>query len=79
MIMDKELDAVYDGIDMLFREGHFELVDWILRITDPADVDVCVTLLTTTLPAKSRLPSRGLFFQECRQVHEGVESFEGLA
>jgi hypothetical protein len=56
---------LYDRIDHHLREARFSDVDSLLAHTDIASLStsVIVGLLTATLPAKSRLPSRANLFK----------------
>lgn len=75
------MDLLYDRIDELMRTGQFDLLDMILQRVPVREfsVDVLLGLLTATLPARSRLPSREDFFSETEQVlRERAEYEEGL-
>lgn len=56
---DHEMDVVYDAIDLLCREGKFEALDWFLhQMYLVSGEEEMLTVLTATLPAKSKLPRR---------------------
>src|SRR6266436_6087207 len=54
------LDLIYDSMDEMMRKGEFDSLNSLLANINVADlsVDLLLGLLTATLPAKSRLPSR---------------------
>lgn len=80
---DKELDMIYDGIDCLLKDGQFSFIDWILKRWD---IDLGTThdllsLLTTTLPAKSKLTWRPRFYRGVKRVFTsryGIKKAEEL-
>lgn len=68
--IDASLDLIYDAVDELMQKGAFDCLDSILskmRI-DNVSVDILLGLLTSTLPGRSRLPSRPEFFRTVEQV-----------
>lgn len=78
---DLALDIIYDEIDDLLRARRFALCTSILDGTDTAQcsADILLALLTATLPAKSELPTRLLFFQRVeRELGQRHECEEGL-
>jgi hypothetical protein len=75
------MDLLYDKSDELMRTGQFEGLDMILQRLHAGElpVDVLLGLLTATLPAKSRLPSRAEFFTATERIlRERGEYEEGL-
>jgi len=64
--IDAALDVLYSRIDRLFRAKEFASVDNLLQqvVVDSLTVDVLLGLLTSTLPAKSKLPARSKFYIE---------------
>lgn len=62
--IDSGIDIVYDAVDEMLRDGEFPRVDAILTETQPKEysIDIMLALLTSTLPASSRLPSRCAFY-----------------
>ena len=66
---DAALDLIYDAVDKLMRDRQFDQLDAILApiAVVGLSVDILLGLLTATLPAKSRLPSRGAFFNAVEQ------------
>lgn len=79
MISDKTIDKIYDWVDDQLRDGKFDLVDAALRdpVWENIDDDMIVTWLTTTLPAKSKLPNRKLWYEEGLK-RMGQETMSGL-
>lgn len=63
------LDLIYDAVDQLMRDNELERLDSILAESpvDSLSVDILLGLLTATLLARSRLPSRGAFFNAVEQ------------
>jgi hypothetical protein len=75
------LDLLYDRVDELMRTGQFEALDSLLQQVRLGDmsIDVLLGLLTATLPARSRLPSRQAFFRETENaLREWGEYEDGL-
>ena len=72
MASQRELDQVYDRLDAMLRVGQFEDFDRLLYHTDPwaEDVDVVLTHLTVSLPARTKLPSRPSFCHRVRTMLE---------
>jgi hypothetical protein len=68
--VDEALDVIYEGIDDLLLAGSFDQVDQLLRdiSEDGVSSDVLVALLTVTLPAKSKLPSRADFYSRVERT-----------
>jgi len=64
------LDLIYDAVDQLMRDNQFERLDSMLVQTrvDDLSVDILLGILTATLPAKTRLPSRVAFFLAVEQL-----------
>jgi hypothetical protein len=64
------LDLIYDSVDELMRKGEFAQLNSLLANLSVSDfsVDILLGLLTATLPAKSRLPSR-------HELYEQIETF----
>jgi len=78
---DIALDLIYDAVDRLMRDHHYDRLDSMLAGTSVRDisVDVLLGLLTATLPARRHLPSRRKLFREGEQVlKERGEYEEGL-
>ncbi len=63
---DAALDILYDKIDGLLRSERFDEVDQLLSNIDVDDLspDLLLGILTASLPAKSKLPSRTVFFEK---------------
>ena len=63
---DAALDLLYDQIDQLLRTGKVQKVDSILEHLDLSvfSVHLLLGLLTSTLPAKTRLNFRRKFFSD---------------
>jgi hypothetical protein len=69
---DAALDIIFDQIDEKLLAGNFIQVDQTLANTSPENlsIDLLLGILTATLPAKTHLKSRQLFY---RQVQETLE------
>lgn len=79
MMNDENIDFIYNTIDILARNDHCEDIDALLWTTEiyNASEDLMLTLLTATLPYKSKLRLRQSFFLES-QRKLGVELVKGL-
>lgn len=64
--VDAALDVLYDRIDDQLKRKQFGVTDTLLRQAkvDLLSPDVILGILTATLPARSKLPSRAKFFAE---------------
>jgi hypothetical protein len=62
---DAALDLIYDQIDALMTGGKFEAIGSLLQRLDlgALSVDLLLGLLTSTLPARTKIPFRGDFFR----------------
>lgn len=79
------LDIVYDAVDELMSTGQFAQISSSISRLDAGDIDVDILIgvLTATLPAKSRLPTRdrlvSLVGNRLRELNENVaEVLSGL-
>ncbi len=63
---DAALDLLYENVNGKLSLGRFKDVDSVLETTEPMSlsVDLMLGLLTSTLPARTKLPSRSTFFQK---------------
>lgn len=79
---DKEIDDIYDLFDFLMKKGKWELLDGmlseILQRVWRTEIDMLLTYLTATLPAKSKLPSRTKLVNECKRWFPDNELWKGL-
>jgi hypothetical protein len=64
--LDTALDVLYDRVDDLLKTKQFTTVDDLLRNANVSSfsADVLLGLLTSTLPARSKLPARAKFFAD---------------
>lgn len=79
--IDAALDVLYDRVDGLLRGKQFVAVDDLLQHlrVNALSVDVLIGLLTSTLPARSKLPSRAKFYSEAEaSIRQRGEWEEGL-
>lgn len=79
--IDAALDLLYDGFDELFRKNEFATADALLAQMSVRDysVDLLLGVLTATLPARSRLPSRAEFYRAVESdLHSRGEEEDGL-
>jgi len=62
--VDAALDVLYDRIEDLLKAKQFLALDELFQqaIADSMSVDIILGLLTATLPARKRLPTRSRFF-----------------
>lgn len=78
---DAALDLLYDSVDELMQAGRFPDLDMLIRDIPVAttSVDILLGLLTSTLPARSKLPSRPRFFEAVSSaVRDRGEDEQGL-
>jgi hypothetical protein len=70
--MSRKLDAIFDAVDGLLLAGEYELVDAMLKGSDPEKMEVVriISLLSLTRPAENKLPSRDEFFKKSWEVIE---------
>jgi hypothetical protein len=76
--IEPALDLIYDAADHMMRKGEFAQLDSVLanvRVSD-LSVDILLAILTATLPAKSRLPSRTRFFNEIEKSLRDRDEYE---
>ena len=64
------MDLLYERIDQVMRDGDFDVLDSVLKTLDAEhlSLDVILGVLTATLPARRRLPTRKTFFQEAERT-----------
>lgn len=59
MNRNQRIDVIFNLFDELMREGKFETIDILLQlILNQPNVDDYLSLLTITIPAKNKLPTR---------------------
>lgn len=78
---DAALDLLYDSVDEMLRRSEFARLDSILNNTAVADCspNTLIGLLTASLPARSRLPSRKEFYAAVeRALRQRGEYEDGL-
>lgn len=77
--VDDAIDLIFTEIDSALRAGRFDICDNILESIDPHDLsdDLVLALLTATLPAASKLPSRQSFYERAKK-HLGEDKLTGL-
>ncbi|MDZ4818677.1 MAG: hypothetical protein SGJ20_06865 [Planctomycetota bacterium] len=78
---DSALDLLYDAIDEMMRNGQVADLDAILNecIASQFSTDILIGLLTATLPVRTRLPYRRLFFREVeKSIKQRGEYERGL-
>jgi hypothetical protein len=75
---DAALDLLYDAVDERMRIGEFEQLDAILSGVQPAHfaVDILLGILTATLPARGRLPSRKALCERIEQTLKDRGEYE---
>lgn len=74
---DRALDELYDVVRGTLRAGDFEYVDEFLRTIPVTQVPLHLMLgvLTSTLPAKSRLPARQEYKEKVRKELESRQIY----
>lgn len=81
-VRDAEIDEIYDAIDVLMRSGNFNFLNSLFPYwTSTAwrtSVHILLTYATASLPAKSKLPSRKAFMEECMKLHTEPKLWSGL-
>jgi hypothetical protein len=79
--VDAALDEVFEGFDLLFREGRMDEANELLKLVSIEDVstDLLGGILTATLPAGDQLPHRAQFFTLVeKELADRGELEEGL-
>lgn len=68
--IDSALDLLYDQIDARLKAGKFEDTDKFLQKLNVAklSIDLLLGVLTASLPARYKLPSRGVFYKKVEAV-----------
>jgi hypothetical protein len=75
------MDLLYDRVDEMMRNGQLDLLEAVFQRAPvrKLSIDVLLALLTSTLPVRSRVASRPLFFATAREsLIERGEYEEGL-
>ena len=67
---DQAIDHIYDAVDMTFNNGEFDKLNNILLEIKPdiVSTDLLLTILTSTLSAKNKLPARKDLFDKIGSV-----------
>ena len=82
MATDKEIDEIYDAVDILMSNGCFGFLNEHLSHLVPMawrmDLDILLAYVTATLPAKSQLASRARFLNKCMELHPTKKLWKGL-
>lgn len=67
---DKAIDFVFDAIDELLRKGKFTKVNSVIAGIEVEDMSttLLLTFLTTTAPARSKLPFRPEFYNKVEKT-----------
>lgn len=80
--VDAEIDNIYDGVDALLRGSCFPFLDrllWdLLWRCEQQGVDIMLAWLTSTYPAKSKLPNRRLLLLQCKKLWPVRKLWKGL-
>ena len=76
------IDDVYDTADYLMKKGSWNTLDIIIGFmadnSQQTNIDILLAWATATLPAKSKIPSRAIFIQKCKQSYPDAELWKGL-
>lgn len=63
---DTEIDVIYTLIDGLENAGLFNLIDEVLELEPKfMDIDMVLSILTVTYPARHKLNNRKAFYDKC--------------
>ena len=81
--LNANIDELYDLIDVKMREGKFDELNaffaFICRDIYMFNLDTCLAFLTATLPAKSKIPQRDVFFSKMmKRTQEQPDLLKGL-
>lgn len=67
--VNEKLDDLFDVIDDLFLEGEFRKADTLLySMKNLDDFSLLIGILTVSAPARSKLPSRKLLFNNTKEI-----------
>jgi len=81
MATQEQIDFVYDGVNELFDDGDFSIVNdlltWYTTGELNTDGDRMLAWLKATLPQKDKLPARVGFFNKCKEIID-TDILEGL-
>lgn len=78
---DAAMDDLFDHIDAFMRAGDFVTLNMILQSLHPCtlELDTVLGILTASLPARSKIPSRKKFFDSAvRSFQNEPGLFSGL-
>lgn len=64
----KELDALYLKVDDLMHRKKLEELDRMFVFSEDGDLDLMIGLLVASLPVKSKLPSRTVYFNRMEEL-----------
>lgn len=69
-IKDSQIDGIHEVIDSLMKRGSFHVIDGLLleKNVNTLTADIMLSYLTVTLPVKSKLVCRPMFFNQCKLV-----------
>jgi hypothetical protein len=77
---DSALDLLYDSVDDLMRRGCFDELNSIIsdqnQNVEEHSVDILLGLLTSTLPARNRLPARVQFLSSVEEALKSRGEYE---
>ena len=81
-ITDKQIDEIYDAMDALMKAQCWKFLNDFFTDLCPrvwrTDIDILLSYATSTLPAKSKIPSRDKFIKTCKHLFPDVELWKGL-
>lgn len=79
---DKELNDLYDTIDLLMKNGKWELLNLLFQIWEQrawrTDLDMLLGCATASFPGKSKIKSRTAFIEKCKSLYPDSELWKGL-
>ena len=74
---DSKIDCIHDLVDAIMREECWKSLDVVLERCNINDLDLVLTLLTATLPGKSKLMYRETFLERAKTQYN-KDLFNGL-
>lgn len=81
-VTDKDLDEIYDAVDLLMCAGAWTNLDHLfaaLILDSPGlDLDILLTYATVSFPGKSHIPHRKEFMDKCMKLHPDPSLWAGL-
>ena len=81
-VSDKELDEIYNAFDALMWSGCWNFLDDFIKDlvmrSWRIELDKLLAYATASFPAKSKLPHREVFINNCKLLHPEKDLWKGL-